>query len=374
VTDYYADPVAISPASEVIPTPIQVTLTESNPNATIYYTTDGSYPQSSQTLKKYTGPFTVSTTTTISAQAELVKAPLNPLWSDLSSATYTAPTAPTITNVSVSQTSSTSLQVTGNINPNAATTEYWVAYGTTTAMSSKTSITSGITGTYSSWVSVPFGGLQPNTKYYFELVASNSAGTSRSAQQSFTTDYYTPDPVLTPGSESFTKPIQVSIAETNPAASIYYETGLNSNPCYDTTAVKYTAPLTISKTTTISAVTMMKNAQGYSMCSNTVSATYILPAAPTVTNEGVNVWTTQVDLYATITANGADTTYLVAYGTSPNAVTTLTSTSGPVTGATPTQVNVYLYSLASQTTYYYQIIATNSLGTTKGTVQSFTTP
>jgi hypothetical protein len=58
---------ALSPGSETFSSPIQVTITDGTPQATIYYTTDGSTPTTSST--QYAGPITVTTTETISAIA-----------------------------------------------------------------------------------------------------------------------------------------------------------------------------------------------------------------------------------------------------------------------------------------------------------------
>jgi hypothetical protein len=57
----------LSPGSETFSSPIQVTITDGTPGATIYYTTDGSTPTTSST--QYTGPITVTTTETVNAIA-----------------------------------------------------------------------------------------------------------------------------------------------------------------------------------------------------------------------------------------------------------------------------------------------------------------
>jgi photosystem II stability/assembly factor-like uncharacterized protein len=58
---------ALAPPPQTYTTDQSVSLSASTPGATIYYTTDGSLPTTSSTV--YTGPFTVSTTTTVQAIA-----------------------------------------------------------------------------------------------------------------------------------------------------------------------------------------------------------------------------------------------------------------------------------------------------------------
>jgi hypothetical protein len=61
-----AEPV-ITPNSQLFHPSMQVTVTDSTPNAQIFYTTDGSVPSTGSTL--YTGPFTITSTQTIHAIA-----------------------------------------------------------------------------------------------------------------------------------------------------------------------------------------------------------------------------------------------------------------------------------------------------------------
>jgi len=56
-----------SPASGIYTQPVSVTISDSTPGATIYYTTDGTAPTTSST--KYTGPVSVSTSETLNAIA-----------------------------------------------------------------------------------------------------------------------------------------------------------------------------------------------------------------------------------------------------------------------------------------------------------------
>lgn len=85
LTAQVAQPV-ITPAAGPITAPVTVSITCATANAAIYYTTDGTTPDSSSTL--YTAPFIVNTTTTVKAIA--TKTGMND--SEIAAATYTAPT------------------------------------------------------------------------------------------------------------------------------------------------------------------------------------------------------------------------------------------------------------------------------------------
>jgi len=77
---------AISPSSQSFNSSIQVTISDATTNASIYYTTNGTAPTTAST--KYSGPFTVTTTTTVNAMA----AGTGLLQSAVASAAYTLTT------------------------------------------------------------------------------------------------------------------------------------------------------------------------------------------------------------------------------------------------------------------------------------------
>ena len=80
-------------------------------------------------------------------------------------------------------------------------------------------------------------------------------------------------------------------------------------------------------------------------------------------------------LSGSVTANGASTTVVFDYSTSATFATfsTVTATGSPVTGFTSTSVSAFISGLAENTTYYYRIRATNSIGTTTTSGLSFLT-
>jgi hypothetical protein len=73
----------ISPTSQEFHPSMQVTITDSDPSAQIFYTTDGTTPSTGSTL--YTGPFTISSTATVNA----IAAGSGLIASTVSSETYT---------------------------------------------------------------------------------------------------------------------------------------------------------------------------------------------------------------------------------------------------------------------------------------------
>ncbi|WP_293301794.1 LamG-like jellyroll fold domain-containing protein [Pedobacter sp. UBA4863] len=78
------------------------------------------------------------------------------------------------------------------------------------------------------------------------------------------------------------------------------------------------------------------------------------------------------DISYTLTANNASTTSIIKYGLANNALTSQKAGFSAV-GETPTSQTVSVSGLQSNTTYYYQIEATNSEGTVASSILSFTT-
>ena len=75
----------------------------------------------------------------------------------------------------------------GTVNPNSADTHYLFEYGTTTAYGSTTASTDAGSGTSPVPVSANLTGLAPSTTYHFQLVATNSGGTTDGGDLTFAT-------------------------------------------------------------------------------------------------------------------------------------------------------------------------------------------
>ncbi len=101
--------------------------------------------------------------------------------------TEQAPRAPGVTRTGTAQNGPDSAIVRSTIDPNGAETTYQFEYGRTRSFGSRTpdrTLAEGETGVD---VTETLAGLQPFRRYYFRLVATNSAGTSRSQTRSLVT-------------------------------------------------------------------------------------------------------------------------------------------------------------------------------------------
>jgi len=103
---------------------------------------------------------------------------------DESFATVSAPAVQTLAAEGVEPTSGTLM---GTLNPGGLSATWYFEYGTTTNYGSKTPNESVGSSTSMLNVSAPLTGLAAGTTYHFRLVATSSAGTSRSSDATFVT-------------------------------------------------------------------------------------------------------------------------------------------------------------------------------------------
>jgi len=258
-----------------------------------------------------------------------------------------------------------------------ATPTFSPAAGTYTSIQTVTisDTTSGATIYYTTDGSTP---TTSSTKYSAAITVSSTetikaiavaAGYSQSAVATakYTINLRAATPTLSPPSGTYTSVQTVTISDTTSGATIYYTTD-GSTPTISST--KYSAALTVSSTETIKAIAV---ATGYSQ-SAVASATYTIATAPSVTTEAATrLSRSGATLNGTVTANNATTQYWFAYGTSSTSLTSTTTKTGALRGTSATAVSATLTGLKTKTTYYFQVVASNAVGTTSGTVLSFTT-
>ncbi len=115
--------------------------------------------------------------------------------------------------------------------------------------------------------------------------------------------------------------------------------------------------------------------QGWEKIGGTIN-TIAPPTTPITSSVAASgIGATGATLNATVNPNGLATTASFIYGQDPTLVAgTQTTTAQPIgSGSTDQAVNATLASLAQTTTYYFRAQATNSSGTTLGSILSFTT-
>lgn len=235
-----------------------VTIADSLAGTTIYYTVDGTSPTPSST--KYSAPFPITSTTTVAAIA--VESGYNN--SPAASATYTivAPAAPAPT-FSPSAGSYTSAQTITLADTQAGATIYYTVDGSTPTTSSAK-------------YTAPFS--LASTATVNAIAVASGYSTSAVALAAYTiTLPATATPTFSPASGTFATPQTVSLADPTPNAAIFYTTD-GSTPTAASTP--YTAPFTVSATSTVKAIAV---ATGFGP-SAIASATYTLPSSTTTVN------------------------------------------------------------------------------------------
>jgi hypothetical protein len=129
----------------------------------------------------------------------------------ISSASHPAPAsaaaaAPSVTNGSPSKVGQSGATVNGTVNPNGQSTTYFFRYGTTTTYGLQTTPASAGSGSGVVAVHAALDGLSANTTYHYQLVATNSAGTTDGTDQTLTTTTTTQSQAVVLGHEGFVSP------------------------------------------------------------------------------------------------------------------------------------------------------------------------
>jgi hypothetical protein len=101
--------------------------------------------------------------------------------------TFTTVGAPVVATGGAQAVGLTNATLTGSVDPKTHATNWYFEYGTSTRYGSRTSTQRLDANTGNRGVNVVVSKLAPGTTYHYRLVASNSAGTSRGTDVSFTT-------------------------------------------------------------------------------------------------------------------------------------------------------------------------------------------
>ncbi|MGO9640551.1 MAG: chitobiase/beta-hexosaminidase C-terminal domain-containing protein [Candidatus Acidiferrales bacterium] len=295
-----------SPAGGTYSSAQSVSISDSAAGAAIYYTTDGTTPTASST--PYTGPISVTQTTTIKAVATSASLPI----SAVASATYALQTAtPKFSPAGGTYSSAQSVSIS---DATAGAAIYYTTDGTTPTTSSTL---------YTGPVSVT------QTTTIKAIATSASLANSPVASATFTLTLQVATPSFTPAGGTYNNSQSVTLADASSGATIYYTTD-GTTPT--TSSTLYSGPISVTQNTTIKAI-----ATSASLANSLVaSATFTLQAAtPSFSLAGGTYNSPQSVSISDATAGAA--IYYTTDGTTPT--TSSTKYSGPISITQSTTVN-----------------------------------
>ena len=311
--------------------PQSVMLSSATAGATIYYTTNGSTPTTSST--KYTGAITVNSTETINAVAVAT----NYANSATSGATYTLQLlAPFVSKTA--DVSDFNINIGYPVFQGAppAPTYYFTTDGTTPTTGSRV-----YTGQFQ---------VQPNSGPITVQAIAVEAGYSTSPVTSLSVAFpLASSPTFSPNGGTFTAPATVTLSTTSTGAKIMYTTDGTSPTA--THGSVYTAPITVSTTESITAIAV-------------TGSTYYTPSGSSIASFTINLPTAAVPTFSvgTGTYNGpqmvtlsSTTSGAVIYYTSDGSTPTTSSTK--YTGAITVNSTETINAIATATNYANSAVA-----------------
>ncbi|MDX2010122.1 MAG: hypothetical protein SFW67_08030 [Myxococcaceae bacterium] len=322
---------------------------------------------------------------------------------------FTTPGAPTVVTNAASSVLGSTATLNGSATPNLSASTGWFRYATTNpgtcddTFGTRAPATGG-TSLGSGTAPVAFtqflSGLASSTQYWFCAIAQNAEGTRFGSIQTFTT---LAAPVVTtnpPTSVTASTAIFNGSGNPNGATSTGYFRLYTTNPgtCADSggTRVPFSGGSALGSGTTAQPFSQtfsgLTSGTSYWVCAFASSAvgvgagtpvTFDTPGAPAVaTLAATGVSSSVATLNGTATPRGSDTTGYFRFSTiNPGSCNTSFGARAPVSGgtlvpsgSTATPFTASLSGLSPNTTYFFCAIAQNAVGTTLGSVLSFTTP
>jgi hypothetical protein len=274
-----------------------------------------------------------------------------------------------------------STYLSGVVHPNGAATAAYFSYGLTTNYGSFSAANSFPATSDSQNVLILISNLAPATKYHFQLVSSNSLGTSSGLDATFTTTTNPAPEVVTLAASGITATNATLNGTVNPngkAATASFLYGLTTT--YDMVAGSFSLPAT-NTTLSVSALAdsllpgttyhfELRGIQSGGVIRYGVDSTFTTsPLAPTVTTLPASAVTaTNATLNGTVNPNGAATTAYFQYGLTTS-YGSYSTTNSLAAANTSTSVSNLIGSLSPGATYHFRLVANNSAGTATGADQ-----
>jgi hypothetical protein len=286
-----------------------------------------------------------------------------------------APSAPSISSITVSQTTATINFNASSFNGSAAVTSYKYSYSTVSDSSGYVFFT---TSNWTSGTSFTVSGLTVGSTYYFKIMANNGIDSAESSASNAVNilNFAPVTPTITSVSSSG-RTVTINFTQDlngSNAVSIYKYATSNDGTTYNSF-------VNSSWTSGTSLLISNLNIGTYyfkiianngidstaSNASTAVSISNFAPNAPIITSVSVSETTATINF--TQSSNGSNTVNRYKYATSTNGTTYSSYTTSNWTSGTSFTVP----SLTIGTTYYFKIIANNGIDSTESTASNAVT-
>lgn len=296
-------------------------------------------------------------------------------------ATFTTRAAPVATTGAASYIGPFRALVSGTIDPNGVRTTWYVEYGPTSALGSRTPDRDAGTGASPVAVSFDLTGLRAGETYHYRFVASSSAGTSRGAVRTFRTDR---GPTVTTGAARDVRSTSARLTGTVDPNGRSSQGWLEYGPttAYGSRTAQRAvgggdSGVALSETVTglPPGTVIHYRAAGASDAGTTYGAdrTFRTSSAPTVTTGPITaIAASDATASGTVVPNGRSTSWWFEWGTSPS-FGSRTSSLAAGSGTTPVPVTARLTSLPAGATIYVRLVAESSGGREHGVTVTFRT-
>jgi hypothetical protein len=294
-----------------------------------------------------------------------------------------SPTLATPTTLAASSITATNAMLNGTVNPNGASTKAWFRYGLTTSYGSFSATNTLIATNVALSVSNLVGSLTPGTLYHFQLMASNSAGTSQGTDLTFTTSAAAPVPTTLAATSitSTNATLNGTVKPNGAATAAYFRYGLTTSyGSYSATNNLAATNVTLSVSNTVAGLSpgtsyhfqlVATNSLGTNVGSDlTFTTGAVAPTVNTLAASGVT--SSNATLNGSVNPNGAATTVYFRFGLTTSYGSYSATNSLAATNMAISVSNV-VGSLTPGTTYHFQLVAGNSVGTNAGTDLTLTT-
>ena len=294
---------------------------------------------------------------------------------------FTTAAPPVVVTLPATGVGPTTATLGGTVNPSGQPTTWYVEYGTSTSYGTKTPAADAGSGTAAKTVSVAVGGLTAGKTYHFRLVATSSAGTVNGADATFVT---AEAPVATTSAASSIGTTSARLngkVDPNGRATTYlFEYGTTT--AYGTKTSSSSAGSGTNATNVFKNVGALKVGTTYHYrlvaTSDAGTATgsdqaFTTQSPPTVvTGQARDVGPNTATLGGTVNPNGRSTSWYVEYGASTSYGSETPSLSVG-SGTASLAVAAGLSNLQAGVTYHFRLVATSSLGTSRGADATFAT-